>query len=237
MSHETFNLDELAQHLGRDKRELEKLVQRGRIPGRKVGSEWTFSQAEITQWLEQEMREFTEEELADLEAQQQSQELNSERPVSDILTAETMEVPLQARTKRSVLEALVEVAGRTWQIWEPATVLKAVQEREEVMPTAFECGVAIPHPRNPLPEAIGQPIVAYGRTFNPIPFGGFKGGMTDIFFLVLSRDARTHLHLLARLGQMIRIPDFADRLREADDVRSSLAIIQAADEDISLRGT
>ena len=47
MSHETFTLDELAQHLGRDRRELEKLIQRGRIPGRKVGDDWVFSQAEI----------------------------------------------------------------------------------------------------------------------------------------------------------------------------------------------
>lgn len=237
MSHESFNLDELAQHLGRDRRELEKLVQRGRMPGRKVGDEWTFSQAEITHWLEKEMREFTGEELADLEAKQQSIELDSERPVSEVLTLETMAVPLQGRTKRSILEELVEVAGRTWQIWEPATVLKAVQEREEVMSTAFESGVAIPHPRNPLPDAIGQPLIAYGRTFNPIPFGGFKGGMTDIFFLVLSRDARTHLHLLARLGQMIRFPEFVSQLRDADDPQQALAVIRAADEEISQRGT
>ena len=116
-------------------------------------------------------------------------------------------------------------------------MLKAVQDREEVMSTAFECGVAIPHPRNPLPDAIGQPLIAYGRTFNPIPFGGFRGGMTDTFFLVLSRDARTHLHLLARLGQMIRVPDFVARLREADHPLDALSVIREADEEISVRGT
>lgn len=237
MSHETFTLDELAQHLGRDRRELEKLIQRGRIPGRKVGDDWVFSQAEITQWLEQEMREFSDPELAHLETKQQSQELDAECPVSQVITLETMEIPLQARTKRSVLESLVEVAGRSWQVWEPATVLKAVQDREEVMSTSFERGVAIPHPRNPLPDAIGQPIIAYGRTFNPIPFGGYKGGMTDLFFLVLSRDATTHLHLLARLGQMIRLPDFLSQLRDADDPHTSLKVIQKADEEISQRGS
>ena len=233
MSHESFTLDELARHLGRDRRELEKLVQRGRIPGRKVGEEWVFSQTEITQWLEQEMRAFSSPELANLESQQQSHELDADLPVSSVLSIETIEIPLEARTKRSVLESLVEVAGRTWHIWEPAAVLKAVQEREEVMSTAFDHGVAIPHPRNPLPDAVGQPVIAYGRTYKPIPFGGFKGGMTDLFFLVISRDASTHLHLLARLGQMIREPEFLDALRDCDDARSALEVIQRADSEIS----
>lgn len=237
MSHETFNLDELARHLGRDRRELEKMVQRGRIPGRKVGEDWIFSQAEITQWLEKEMREFSDPELAAIETQQKSHKLDEECPVSQIMTIETMEIPLQARTKRSVLESLVEVAGRTWQVWEPATVLKAIQDREEVMTTAFDNGVAIPHPRNPLPDAIGQPIIAYGRTFNPIPFGGHKGGMVDIFFLVLSQDATTHLHLLARLGQMIRVPEFLRDLRAAEGPQETLKLIRKADEEISQRGT
>ena len=35
-----------------------------------------------------------------------------------ILHPETVAVPLEARTKRSVLESLVVVAGRTWQVWD-----------------------------------------------------------------------------------------------------------------------
>ena len=62
MSHDWYSLEELAQHLGRDRREIEKLVNRGRIPGRKVGGDWQFHPTEITHWLEQEMREYTDRE-------------------------------------------------------------------------------------------------------------------------------------------------------------------------------
>ena len=114
MSHEFYSLDELARQLGRDRREIEKLVNRGRIPGRKVRGDWQFHPTEITHWLEQEMRAFSEPELALVEETQQSSEVDVEVPVSSLLRAETVQVPLEARTKRSVLESLVEVAGRTW---------------------------------------------------------------------------------------------------------------------------
>jgi PTS system nitrogen regulatory IIA component len=234
MSYEWFSLEDLARQLGRDQRELEKLANRGRLPGRKTtGGSWQFHPTEITHWLEREMREYTDRELRTLERAQRSTEVDAEVPVSSLLALETVQVPLAARTKRSVLESLIEVAGRTWQIWEPATVLAAVQEREELMPTAFDNGVAIPHPRNPVPDSLGQPLLAFGRTGSGIPFGAPNRGLTDLFFLVLCRDSRTHLHVLARLGRLIQAPDFLDELRAAADSKTAYDVIRAADEKIA----
>jgi len=230
MSHEVYSLDELARQLGRDRREIEKLVSRGRIPGRKVGGEWQFHHREITQWLEREMREYNERELAVVEESQRSPDLDTDVPVSTLLTTETMAVPLDGRTKRSVLEGLTEVAGQTWQIWEPATVLAAVQEREALHSTAMEGGVALPHPRNPLPEVLGSDVVAFGRTLSGVPFGAPKRELTDLFFLVLCRDSRRHLRVLARIGRMIQQPDFLEELRRAEDEQAAFRVICDADE-------
>lgn len=232
MSHEWINLETLAQQLGRDRRELEKLANRGRIPGRKVSGEWQFHPVEVTHWLEQEMREYSDGELAAVEHSQRSSEVDAGIPVSSLLRLETVEVPLSGRTKRSILEELVEVAGRTWQVWQPAAVLAAVREREDVFSTAFENGIAIPHPRNPLPEALGESVVAFGRTLSGIPFGAPKRQLTDLFFLVLCRDSRTHLQVLARLGRLAQVSSFLDELREAPDSQSAFAAICAADQQI-----
>lgn len=225
MAHDWFTLEELSRQLGRDLREIEKLVNRGRIPGHKRGGVWTFQATEVTQWLEQEMRTFSDPELSAIESSQASPELNPEIPVTSLMKLETVQVPLDGRTKRSILEGLVEVAGRTYQIWEPATVLKAVLEREELMSTAFDSGVAIPHPRQTLADAIGDSVVAFGRTPSPIPFGASNNSLTDMFFLVICRDARTHLHVLARLGRMLQQPGFIDQLREAPDSQSAYQVI------------
>ena len=233
MAHEFLTLAELAAQLGRDRREVEKLVNRGRIPGHKIDGDWRFHPAEIRHWLEQEMRGYDSDELAALEVSQDQVDSGQDSPVISLLRLETVQVPLQGRTKRSVLEALLEVAGRTWQIWEPALLLQAIQEREEVLSTGFENGVAIPHPRNPLPSALGESIIAYGRTPSGIPFGAPKRNLTDIFFLVMCRDSRTHLRVLVRLGRLLQVPGFLDELRAAEDDASSYAVICAADAKIT----
>jgi len=231
MQHDRYTLEELARQLGRDSREILKLANRGRIPGRKVGDDWQFHAAEITQWLEQEMHDYTDRELAVLETNLRADNADAEyeSPVSQFLKPETIAVPLQARTKSSVLEALVEVAGKTWQIWQPAAILKAVKDREETFSTALENGVAFPHPRNPLNDCLGEPVIAYGRTFSGIPFGAPKRQLTDIYFMVLCLDDKTHLQVLARLGRILQAPGVLDELRSAECPHSSYEIICQAD--------
>jgi nitrogen PTS system EIIA component len=232
MSHESISIEELAARLGRDRRDVEKLANRGRIPGRKVGGTWQFHPTEIRHWLEQEMRGYSEPELAALEEGQRGEGAEHDTPILKRLSLETVQVPLEGRTKRSVIEGLVEVAGRTWQIWEPASVLHAVLEREEIFSTGFENGVAIPHPRNPLPEVLGQSIVAFGRTFSGIPFGAPRRQQSDLFFLVLCRDSRAHLHVLARLGRLMQMPAFLDSLRAAETSQAAYDVIAQADQSL-----
>jgi PTS system nitrogen regulatory IIA component len=178
------------------------------------------------------MREYTDRELAVLEQTHRSAEFTDPHPIAALLTPETVMVPLEARTKRSLLESLVEVAGRTWHVWQPAVLLSAVQDRESVLSTAFENGVAIPHPRNPLPEALGQSVIAYGRLSSGIPFGAPRHVMTDLFFLVACRDSRTHLHVLARLGRLLQTPGFVDDLRAIDNSSEAYDFLCQADRQI-----
>ena len=230
MSRDFYTLDELVQRLGRDRRQVEKLVNRGIIPGRRVGGDWRFNEIEITHWLEQDLRGLDDQGLAQLEQCQHTGEQKKQSPIAELLHPETCEVPLDAGTRPAVLQALIEVAGRTWQVWDPASILKAVKEREDVMSTGFENGIAIPHPRNPLPEAVGQSIIAFGKTLSGIPFGAPGRQMTDLYFLVLARDASTHLQILARLGRLLQRPGFVDDLRHTESGDEAYTLITKTDE-------
>ena len=232
MSRDFYTLDELVLQIGRDRRQVEKLVNRGIIPGRRVGGEWRFNEIEITHWLEQDLRGLDDQGLAQLEQSQQSGDQKSQSPIAGLLHPETCEIPLDAGTRPAVLQALIEVAGRTWQVWDPASILKAVKEREDVMSTGFENGIAIPHPRNPLPDAVGQSIIAFGKTLSGIPFGAPGRQLTDLFFLVLARDAATHLQILARLGRLLQRQGFVDDLRQTESGPKAYELIVRTDEQI-----
>jgi len=232
MSRDFITIDELIRQLGRDRRQVEKLVSRGRIPGRRVAGEWRFNRTEITHWLETELRKLDDSALAHVEQTHQSSSLDPQSPIAQLISHETVQVPLDAGTKPSVLQSLVEVAGRTWHVLEPSAVLEAVRQRETVMSTGFDNGMAIPHPRNPLPDAISESLVAFGRTLSGIPFGAPRRQLSDMFFLVLARDARTHLQILARLGRLMQTPGFVDELRAAETSVDAHAVICEADEAI-----
>ena len=234
MSRDYYTIEELTRQLGRERRVVEKQVSRGNIPGRRVGGEWRFNKTEITNWLEREIPQLAETELAVLERSQHSPEAGTSSPITSLLHPDLVEVPLDAGTKPSVLKNLVEVASRTWQVFDKSAVLEAVRKREQVSSTAFEGGVAIPHPENRMPEAIGESLIVFGKTLSGIPFGGPRREESDLFFLVLARDSNTHLKVLARLGRLFQIPDFLQALREAEDSVTAYDIIVAADAKLTM---
>jgi nitrogen PTS system EIIA component len=233
MESEVMDLAQLASYLQRDARELSKLANRGYLPGQKIGGEWRFATAEIHYWLETQLPAYTEAELSALETGASRGKGHTQPLVASLLTEATMAVPLAAGTKASVLKELITVAEGSWQVYDPDAMLAAIRAREEMGSTALDNGVALPHPRRPLPDTVqGDALVAYGRTSRGIPFGAPGGGLSDIFFLVCCRDQTTHLRVLARLARLMLRPDFVESLRAAETAGETYQLIDAAERDL-----
>jgi PTS system nitrogen regulatory IIA component len=231
MGNDMMTLEQLATYLQRDVREVSKLANRGYLPGQKVGGQWRFARAEINQWIETQIPAYTEQQLTALEKGDSRNE-DQEPLVSVLLPEVSMAVPLAASTRASVLKELVGLAEQTWQVYDPSAILEAIRQREEMTSTALPSGLAIPHPRRPLPNALGESLMAYGRTTSGIPFGAPHGTLTDIFFLVCCRDDRTHLQVLARLSRLLLRPGFVDELRAAETVADSWQLIADAEREL-----
>ncbi len=231
MGSEMMDLEQLAAYLQRDLREVSKLANRGYLPGQKVAGQWRFARAEINHWIETQMHAYTEQELTALEQGGQP-EIEQEPFISSLLAESCIAVPFAAGTKASVLRELVRLAEQSWQVYDPDAILTAIKLREEMGSTALESGVAIPHPRRPLPNALGEAVVAYGRTASGIPFGAPHGILTDIFFLICCQDDRTHLKVLARLSRLLLRPGFIGELRDADTPAATWQVIAAAERDL-----
>jgi nitrogen PTS system EIIA component len=231
MGNDMMSLEQLATYLQRDLREVSKLANRGYLPGHKVGGQWRFARAEINHWIETQIPAYTDQQLTALEKGDSRNE--DQEPLVPVLLPEvSMAVPLAASTRASVLKELVALAEQTWQVYDPSAILEAIRQREEMASTGLPSGVAIPHPRRPLPNALGESVMAYGRTASGIPFGAPHGTLTDIFFLVCCRDDRTHLQVLARLSRLLLRPGFVDELRAAETVADSWQLLAQAESDL-----
>jgi PTS system nitrogen regulatory IIA component len=231
MGNDMMDLTQLAAYLHRDAREVSKLASRGHLPAHKVGGEWRFARAEINQWLEGQLPGYTEQQLTALETRGHA-EAEQEALVTGLLRPESMAVPLTSRSRPSVLRDLVSLAEQTWNVYDPEALLAAVQQREELASTALPAGVAIPHPRRAAAKALGDSVMAYGRTVSGIPFNEPSGTLTDIFFLVCCQDDRTHLQVLARLSRLLLRPGFLDALRAAETVEETWDLLAAAEREL-----
>jgi PTS system nitrogen regulatory IIA component len=219
MAQDDFDIDRLAAYLHMMPAAVVKLVERGKLPGRRVGGEWRFSASEIHHWLEERIGLSDDEGLVKMEGTLDRAAGSAgieEISIADLLRPEAMEVPLDARTRGSVIVKMTELAARTHLLWDPEKMAEAVRAREEMHSTALDNGVALLHPRRPMPAVLADSVLALGITPGGIPFGS-GGSLTDIFFLICSTTDHQHLRTLARLSRVINDQDFLAAMRTADD--------------------
>ena len=182
----------------------------------------------------QELVAADESELDEVDRVLSKQPLPADQPIElrALLTAERIAVPLNARTKNSVIERICEFSVESGALWQPKEMAEAIRRREELHPTALENGVALLHPRRPQPNFFGESFLTLGITTSGIPFGGPRGCLTDIFFLIASEDEAMHLRILARLSRLIHIEGILENLRSVDSAGLAWQLIADAEQDI-----
>jgi PTS system nitrogen regulatory IIA component len=79
---------------------------------------------------------------------------------------------------------------------------------------------------------IGDPFLALGITTSGIPFGGPRGCLTDIFFLIGSTSESVHLRVLARLSRLLQQPELLEMLRNAETPTSAWQVIKETDDNL-----
>lgn len=223
MPYSDFDLHGLARYLHLAPQQVAKLADRGHLPGRKVSGEWKFSKADIHHWFERRIGLSDEEELLEVEdllSGSAPTQQEADISIVEMLPLEAIAVPLLARTRSSVIGSMVELAAQSGWLWDPEAMSEAVRSREEMHSTALGNGVALLHPRRPLPKILSQAFVALGVTSTGIPFGS-DVPMTDIFFLIASTEDRGHLRTLARLSRILATPGFIEALRVVADAKAA----------------
>lgn len=235
MVEEDFDIASLATYLHLSPDIVRKMADRGKLPGRRVGGKWKFSRAEIHTWFENKIGVSDAKELSEVEKVLDSQDhphRDEDIEIQKLLSISNIFCPLPARTKNSAIEKMCRLTSQSGLLWEPEKMAEAIRSREELHPTALENGVALLHPRRPIPGIMGEPFLSLGITSSGIPFGGPRGVLTDIFFLIGSISEPQHLRVLARLSRLLMENEMLDRLRKAESPDTAWQVLAEFDNEI-----
>lgn len=148
--------------------------------------------------------------------------------LTDLLSPERIEIPLEAKTKDELLRELVDVVARDGEITAVEEVLRAVREREAVLSTGIGNGVAIPHGKS---SAVPELRMAAGITAEPVDFEALDGRPVRLFFLLVGPEtaAGPHIKALSRISRLVRKPEVRERLLGTDDAESFYESLKVAE--------
>ena len=230
--HEQMNEQQLADYLHMDLREVRKLASRGQLPCRKVGGEFVFRKGDVDHWVEARMGALDRHRLAKIEKGVRAHHgmAHGEPEVCPLIPDGGIAVPLESKTREAALRGLIALAEDCGVVYNREDLLKEIREREDLCSTALAPGVAMPHPRHPLPYDIAESFLVVGLTSKGIPFGAEDGTLTRLFFLICCKDDRTHLHVLARLARMLHSQAIIDEFLAAETPEELRALLKKEEE-------
>ncbi|WP_128816837.1 PTS fructose transporter subunit IIABC [Streptomyces sp. S063] len=131
--------------------------------------------------------------------------------MSELITAELVDLDLSAATKDAAARSLAERMVAAHRVTDLDGFLADVAAREAQMPTGLDGGIGIPHCRS---EHVNAPTLAFGRSAAGIDFGAADGPADLIFLIAAPAGADDdHLTILSGLARRLMDPEFTAALR------------------------
>ncbi|MFD9494234.1 fructose-specific PTS transporter subunit EIIC [Streptomyces sp. NPDC060005] len=144
--------------------------------------------------------------------------------MSEMITADLVDLDLSADTKEAAARALAERMAALGRVTDLDGFLADVAAREAQMPTGLDGGIGIPHCRS---EHVTEPTLAFGRKAAGIDFGA-PDGPADLIFLIAAPAGAddAHLTILSALARQLTNTAFTAALRAVDDTETAAALIR-----------
>jgi len=117
----------------------------------------------------------------------------------------------------SLATEAIEIAIESLTQLEPklrAKILDEVLERERLASTALGRGIAVPHPREPLGEALDQPLISLVLLAPPLDWAAPDGELVHTVFLLVAPAPGAHLEILSQIGRALRSDEVVKLLRD-----------------------
>ncbi|EMI10972.1 PTS fructose transporter subunit IIABC [Anoxybacillus gonensis] len=145
--------------------------------------------------------------------------------ITDLLTEDTIVLDLKARTKKEVIEELVDVLEKTGKLNNRQTFIEAIFAREAQSTTGIGEGIAIPHAKT---KAVRTPAVVFGRSKEGIDYDSLDGKRSHLFFMIAAPEGanNTHLEALSRLSTLLMDASFRSKIENASTKQQIIQAIQ-----------
>ena len=150
--------------------------------------------------------------------------------ILDILAKESIIPELKGKSKKQVLEELIDALLQHKPHLDRDRLMAVLLERERLGSTGIGDGIAIPHGKM---RDLDQLVLSFGRSSQGVDFESMDGKPVHLFFLLVAPEncAGIHLRALAKIARLLKNGAVRKKLGNVGDREEVYSIIQLEDED------
>jgi Kef-type K+ transport system membrane component KefB/mannitol/fructose-specific phosphotransferase system IIA component len=143
--------------------------------------------------------------------------------LKDVVESRLFLPSLTSTTRRGALHEMCEVAAEVVSN-APERFLRIVSERERVLASGWENGLAIPYARI---NGLTRPLVVVGKSAAGIDFDARDGKPAKLIILILTGDNQSQLDLLGDASELFGQKEAVDRAVDANSFVELVAALNA----------
>ena len=205
-----LSVKDVAKLLNVTDQTIYRWIKQDSIPVYRINEQCRFNRAEILEWATSKRIPISIEALT--EADSSKTQLPT---LLDTLKAGGVYYRIEGTDKSTVLRNMVEVMRLPEEV-DREFLYQVLLARETLGSTGIGDGIAIPHVRNPIVLHITKPTITLCFLEHPINFEAIDGEPVNVLFTLISPTVRAHLHLLSRLGYVLKNPEFKAAIKRQE---------------------
>lgn len=191
-----LSVKDAAQILNVSEKTIYRWIKQGTIPSYQINEQFRFNRAELLEWATSRRIQVSPDIFAEKEA-------TPLPTLGEALKAGGVAYRVAGQDPSSVLRNVVDLLYLPEEV-DREFLYQVLLARETLGSTGIGDGIAIPHVRNPVVLHVSKPTVTLCFLEKPIDFGAIDNLPVDTLFTLISPSVRAHLHLLSRLGIVLR---------------------------------
>lgn len=205
-----LELKDVAKSLSLPVGTIERWIRQGRIPIKSRGNECVFDEDALKRWAKSHNLSFIPP-----EKEGNTPDDTNETTLSNLASSMKRGYVIKDISGQTAETIFTDVSDRLPGVSDKDKdeLIERLLQREEMVSTGIGKGIAIPHPRSPLPHMFESPVIITCFLKKAIAFKAIDDKPVSIMFFLLSPDTECHLHLLSRLSYCLRDNEFSEFLR------------------------
>jgi len=229
-----LKIKDVAELLNVSETTIRRWLKDGKIPAYQLNHQYRFSRGEIEDWMmkcklnlgKDGFSPFEEKQIYPVLEEPATQRGGTQQfSLYRAMHKGGVLVDVSAKNKTQLIKTVMQKSAPRLGL-DPDLMSELLLDREELMSTALNSGIAVPHPRDIVLEHPGSDAIIVVFPQKPIDYDALDGQPVHTLFFLFSSSDKTHLHLLSKLAHLTSQQESLDFLASKPSSEALLAYIK-----------